>query len=300
MKKQKFILLFIISITTCNFAQVGIGTDTPDASAVLDITSISKGILIPRLTTAQRDVITNPTFGLLIMNVDSNCINYFTTKFGGSWSEICGKKITTVYCNGPTELVEVVNLVTGEIWMDRNLGASRKAIAYNDVNAYGDLYQWGRFTEGHQCVSSISTTINAITSSPSTGGLWDSKFITENNYPGDWLSLQDNTLWQGVNGVNNPCPMGFRMPTATELNQERLSWLGNDINAAFNSPLKFTPTGYRYHPTGTLSLSGRHGNYWSSTVFGVNSKNLFFGDTDVSQISYHVRASGFSVRCIKD
>lgn len=58
-------------------AQVGIGTTTPLASSVLDITSTDKGILIPRLTTAQRDLVASPASGLLIFNTDTKKFNYF-------------------------------------------------------------------------------------------------------------------------------------------------------------------------------------------------------------------------------
>ena len=57
---------------TMSYSQVGIGTTTPDASSALDITSNSSGILIPRLTSAQRDAIANPANGLLIFNTDSD------------------------------------------------------------------------------------------------------------------------------------------------------------------------------------------------------------------------------------
>jgi hypothetical protein len=68
----KYVLLFILFISTNQFAQVGIGTENPDGSAVLDLDSNSKGLLLPRLTTVQRNAITNPAKGLMIYNVTSN------------------------------------------------------------------------------------------------------------------------------------------------------------------------------------------------------------------------------------
>lgn len=50
-----------------------------------------------------------------------------------------------------------VTSVTGAIWLDRNLGASRVATSSTDSAAYGDLYQWGRLTDGHQERSSSVT-----------------------------------------------------------------------------------------------------------------------------------------------
>jgi hypothetical protein len=58
-------------------AQVGIGTTTPDASAALDISNISKGALLPRMTTAQRTAIVNPAAGLLVYDLDKNTLYMF-------------------------------------------------------------------------------------------------------------------------------------------------------------------------------------------------------------------------------
>jgi hypothetical protein len=56
---------------------VGIGPASPDASAALDITSTNKGLLIPRLTTAQRKAIVNPATGLMVFDTDKNTVFMF-------------------------------------------------------------------------------------------------------------------------------------------------------------------------------------------------------------------------------
>ena len=66
MKKPIFVLPIFVLLQMCLYAQVGIGTATPDASAVLDASSITKGFLPPRMTTAQRDAIVSPATGLTI------------------------------------------------------------------------------------------------------------------------------------------------------------------------------------------------------------------------------------------
>lgn len=87
----------------------------------------------------------------LQISAQSNAgLNQFSSE--GQWSP------GMVHCNGtPTEIVEVLNLITGRVWMDRNLGASRVATSSTDEAAYGDLYQWGRFGDGHQCRKSDTT-----------------------------------------------------------------------------------------------------------------------------------------------
>lgn len=63
----------ILFLCTHNiFSQVGIGTTTPDASSILHIESTDKGVLVPRLTNAQINAITNPANGLLVYNTDLN------------------------------------------------------------------------------------------------------------------------------------------------------------------------------------------------------------------------------------
>ena len=67
--KQFFTLLAGVLLTATTFAQVGINTETPDASAALDIFSTTGGLLVPRMKAAQRDGIT-ATQGLIIFCTD--------------------------------------------------------------------------------------------------------------------------------------------------------------------------------------------------------------------------------------
>ncbi len=207
--------------------------------------------------------------------------------------------------DGSTAIVDVTNGSTGETWMDRNLGASRAATSSLDAAAYGDLYQWGRCPDGHESKTSSTTSTNATTAVPNLGNSWDGKFMTEvSTTPYDWLIIQDNTLWQGVSGTNNPCPNGYRLPTEAELDAERLSWVQppisstNDYNGAFASPLKLPGCGYR-SPSGTF-LSEGYGYYRNSTISGGHAGWLYFYNTGTAGMTTSYRVYGMSVRCIKD
>jgi hypothetical protein len=70
MMKLFYTLLAAVLVTASTFAQVGIGTNTPDASSILDITSTTGGLLTPRMTAAQRDAIATPSQGLIIFCTD--------------------------------------------------------------------------------------------------------------------------------------------------------------------------------------------------------------------------------------
>lgn len=207
--------------------------------------------------------------------------------------------IFEVYGNWPrdteTEVVEVTNPETGRVWMDRNLGASRAATSSTDEEAYGDLYQWGRAADGHQKRNSGMTSTLSSSDQPGHGD-----FISSS--PGanwDWRSPQNDNLWQGVNGVNNPCPSGYRLPTEAEWEAERQSWSRNDANGAISSSLKLPLPGNRYRSSGSLDDVGPVGYYWSGTVGGTFARYLYFNSSSADMRSF-VRAQGYSVRCSKD
>ncbi len=73
--------------------EVGIGTLSPSASALLDVTSTNKGILIPRMTASQKNAISSPTTGLLIFQTDAPAGFYYYN--GSSWISISNPGTTT-------------------------------------------------------------------------------------------------------------------------------------------------------------------------------------------------------------
>lgn len=286
-------------------AQVGINTTTPNAKAVLDLTSTNKGFLPPRMTEAQRNTITNPVpAGLVVYCID--CGNYGQLQVfnGVVWTDLTGGPAATFICGTNTVTFRyngnivtygtVLNTTTNECWLDRNLGASQVATSSNNAAAYGDLFQWGRGDDGHQIRTSVTTTTLSLTDVPG-----HSDFILAIPMPWDWRSPQNNNLWQGVNGINNPCPNGYRIPTHAELDAERQSWGSQNPAGAFASPLKLTLTGARDYATGILNQVGLYGYYRCSTLNGIYSYYLYFGGTTAG-IQSTSRAHGWAVRCIKD
>jgi uncharacterized protein (TIGR02145 family) len=229
----------------------------------------------------------NGTAGFALSIGGQTCILSLTVNAGPSGQYPVG----SVFCNGPSAIVDVTSPATGKIWMDRNLGATQAATSSTDANSYGDLYQWGRRSDGHQCRTSPTTGTLSGVDQPTHGN-----FILAQNSPYDWRSPQNVNLWQGVNGVNNPCPSGYRLPTNAELNAELSSWSSNNIIGAFASPLKLPVAGYRVASFSTLNPGGV---YWSSTVNGVGARSLNFHSSIADMLSNY-RADGCSVRCIKD
>lgn len=68
---KKIVLTLIVLVASLSYGQVGIGTNNPDNSAVLDIESTTKGLLAPRMTAAQRTAISTPAEGLIVFQTDN-------------------------------------------------------------------------------------------------------------------------------------------------------------------------------------------------------------------------------------
>ena len=85
-KNSILLLVFFFFITFTVSAQIGIGTVTPNASSVLDISSVTQGMLAPRMTTAQRIAIASPAESLLVYDTDLKAFYYYTT--ATSWTAI--------------------------------------------------------------------------------------------------------------------------------------------------------------------------------------------------------------------
>lgn len=78
--------LFLLS--TNIYAQVGIGTLTPNASAMLDVESTTKGLLTPRMTSAERTAISNPANGLLVYDTTENAFYFYKS---ATWTKLDSK-----------------------------------------------------------------------------------------------------------------------------------------------------------------------------------------------------------------
>jgi hypothetical protein len=381
--KTGFVFMLTCLFWISGLAQVSISTDgsPPDASSMLDVKSATKGILIPRLTTTQRDAISSPVIGLVIFNITTDCIEIYnlsgwwnictshslpagvtpipssTALCAGSTLTLTGSAIGATFWNwtgpngfisslqspsitnittaaagvytltarnaagssapvltpsvtidqtvpgaagtvtGTSNVVQGQNVVSYSIaavsratgytwnytgtgftigsgentnsitanfsgsatsgsivvtptnscgngtaspsypitvdlfnlcgtytygtvvaasytWLDRNLGASRVATATDDYQAYGSLYQWGRRSDGHQCItwtaSNTGIPLNPTTSTQcSLGTCSNALFVTRNTSTYDWNIPESDILWMGaLKGTNDPCPTG--------------------------------------------------------------------------------------------
>lgn len=103
-KKISVFLIYTGLFYGLSFGQnnVGIGTANPQASAILDLTDVSRGLLVPRMDSTQRLAIPLPANGLLVFDTDYNCFYYYTPRSG--WLSLCssGNGIGGVGATGAT------------------------------------------------------------------------------------------------------------------------------------------------------------------------------------------------------
>jgi hypothetical protein len=175
-----FSLLFVCMVATGtvhekngNFIEwLKIGSQAPaTASAALDIASITKGILIPRMTEAQRDAISSPATGLQIYNTDDDVFNYWD---GDSWEPVGSGDLV-----GPASSTD--NAVA--VWD----GTTGKLLKNSSV-----LINSGDITAGDVFINNNGT-ISAI-----NGQTFD--ITTEDNVSGDTTELQ---LYSGAANLSS-------------------------------------------------------------------------------------------------
>ncbi|MBO5979481.1 MAG: hypothetical protein J6Q12_03515 [Bacteroidales bacterium] len=218
--------------------------------------------------------------------------------------------------------------------MDRNLGAT--SATPGDVGALGLLYQWGRKDPflGGSSIDSIDiaaeSTINwpsAVSSNSSNGTIayateHPTTFITYSN--NDWYytgsDSTDNTRWQSVKTIYDPCPVGWRVPYGGEdgvwstakgssssytksydYTNKGMNFSGDFGNDAI---IWYPASGSRGSNDGSLINVAASGYYWSYSPYPSNSNRTYdfriYSDASVSLDSYASRACGRSVRCLKE
>ncbi len=117
MKIYNYLILLTILQSSLVVAQIGIGTKKPDESSVLDIDSKAKGLLIPRMTSDERDLIKNPANALMLYNTTLQAIEInIGTKSDPIW--------ILVGDNGGVPAIN--NLSSGAIFIGNNEGVTKE------------------------------------------------------------------------------------------------------------------------------------------------------------------------------
>ncbi len=163
-----FFLFFSIFATTQTFSQVGIGTTSPNPSAMLDITSTQTGILIPRMTQAQRNAITvnAATTGLLIYQTDNTPGFYFYN--GTSWTTFSGSVDNDWTINGN----DMYNANSGKVGVGTTTPQAKLHVEAITLGFFNDGFEdntLAPFTSTDWFVTSIAAEVKTGAKAASSG-----------------------------------------------------------------------------------------------------------------------------------
>jgi uncharacterized protein (TIGR02145 family) len=306
MKKLSCLLLVSIVLSFASYAQnIGIGTQTPDSSALLELSSNSKGFLPPRMTTIERNAINNPAVGLMIYNTTTDCVEIFSK---GRWQQMfCG----TVDSSLLVDTTAVTDIdgntyptvkICNQTWMAKNLDVARYRNG-DIIPQVRNRSEWANLTTGAWCWYNNDSANGAI-----YGRLYN---------------------WYAVNDPRGLAPQGWHVPSDAEWNvlikcldvdadticlncwqntnaggalKSTTGWNTPNIGATNNSGFSALPGGFR-DSNGDYYYLNSCGLWWLSSwgnLSGAWMRNLCNDVEGLFRGDYHFKSIGFSIRCVKD
>ena len=257
-------LLAVLLITATTYAQIGINNETPDASAALDITSTTGGLLAPRMTAAQRDAITTPSQGLIIFCSDcASGEGELQVRLTSSWKNTIGGDV-----NGSMEVGDfyqggVVFYIFVDVDTGYVAGETHGLIAAVQDQSSG--IRW--YNGSYGTTGATATTIG--TGSANTDAIIAAQGATETSYAAGLARAYSG------GGYDD-----WFLPSKDELNQMFTNKATINTTASANGGSNF--------PIST---------YWSSTEYGFNVAWLQgFGDGNQSATN---KSNTFNVRAVR-
>ncbi len=278
-----FLLTFLVLVVNITQAQVGIGTTTPAGSAQLDVSSTTKGFLLPRMTYIQRNAIASPVAGLMIWC--NNCVapaGELQVFNGISWTNMTGG-------TSPSGTVTICsqNLAVKNLDVDRYRNG-------DPIPKITDNAAWVALTTGAYCYYNNDSATYAAT----YGKLYN---------------------WYAVNDSRGLAPAGWHIPTDAEwtilstcLGGDAVAggamkeagtvhWTSPNTGATNSSGFTGLPGGFR-NTDGTFAGVSTNGYWWSSTEDNTANawdRQLVYTDGNFYRFS-NLKLHGFSIRCLRD
>lgn len=216
--------------------------------------------------------------------------------------------VTFTY-QGTTRTYVTVRANDGNIWIQQNLGSENVAASETDATGFGDLFQFGRWDDGHQLRTSITNTEAPDPNNPIGLNGGNDSFYTSS--PEWWANGAVTDTWEATtpaavtdkNGCD-PCKaLGLQWSIPTQADWQQIIDDENitDIATAYNSNLKLPVAGSRLGTSGNFNFTAQRGYYWSKTPSDNVEyvKYLYYSNFIVNPNAGSARSQGLSVRCIK-
>jgi len=224
LKNYFFMLAIFVYYASSAIAQgVAINTDgsDADASAMLDVSSTSKGLLLPRMTNDQRNSISNPAAGLMIFNTDVNILQFYN---GSSWLNI----------NLNSEPV-ATNVDFSGLLIDNQTLTGSYTYSDNESDTEGtSTFQWYRADDAsgtNQIAISGETDITYVLTSDDVNK-YISFEVTPIAQTGTTSGIPVKSAYQG-SIINNAAPTASNVSISGDLNQGKIltgSYTYNDTD----------------------------------------------------------------------
>ncbi len=272
-----FIFIFLLITNISPRAQVGIGTTTPAASAQLDVNSTTKGLLPPRMTTVQRDLISIPAAGLFIFNLTTNSLQIYN---GTGWVSLTTPSNTAVFL--PTIVIGT------QQWMNNNLDVAfyRNGDPIPQVTdpTHGLVYNRG--------LGNNKSTLGKSMENYTIGCSKDPRGLA----PQGW-HIPSDAEWTALEAL-----LGGSLVAAGKMKEAgTLNWTAPNTAGNNNSGWAGLPGGFRFN-SGPFNNVSNYGFWWSSTESSATnawSRYLSYSFGNFYTVNYS-KPFGFSVRCVRD
>ena len=257
---------------------VGIGTTTPNASAQLDVSSKNKGFLPPRMTTAQRDLITTPATGLVLFNSTTNSIQLYS---GLGWISLTAS------------FVPLPAIVIGtQQWMSKNLDVAFYQNG-DPIPQVTDPTAWAGLTTGAWCYYSNDPILGS-----KYGKLYNWHAVNDPRKlaPQGWHIPSDAEWTTLATTLGGSSVAGGKMKDPGTFN-----WITPNTGADNSSGWAGLPGGFRLS-NGTSFNIGYYGYWWSSTEYNTTDawfRDLYYNNGIMDSFNTN-KQGGFSVRCLRD
>ena len=290
---KKIIVLLAIFTTFATMAQsVGINADGSAAnpSAMLDVSSTTKGFLPPRMSEAQRATITSPAQGLMIYCTDCGSSGEPQYYDGTQWKNLIGGTATSA---------QSVTIGT-QVWTTFNLDVT----TYSDGTAIPqvtDPTAWAALTTGAWCyynnVSANGTTYGKLYNWYAVAGIHDADPNTPNKVlaPTGWHVPTDAEWTTLTTFLGGESVAGGKMKATT-------LWPSPNTDATNSSGFTGIPGGFCYFDGSFIAIND-WGKWWSSSEDDTASawhRTLYPSLGQIDRRNDLTKACGLSVRCLRD
>ena len=282
--KNLILCVFIFLFTGISWAQrMGIGTTTPAASALVDMTSTSQGLLPPRMSNAERNEMSGPVAGMIIWCTNCTLEGEMQVFNGYAWKNMADSL-------SPSGIVTICN----QVWTTKNLDVARFRNG-EPIPKVTDPAAWAALTTAAYCYyNNDSSTYAAI-----YGKLYNWYAVNDSRglAPAGWHVASD-AEWTTI----ETCQGGSSVAGGAMKEAGTIHWTIPNTGATNSSGFTGLPGGLRQSSGAFLGGGGIYNYLWSSSEILASSawyRFLSFSFADIGR-NATLKQTGFSVRCIRD